>query len=248
MLERLTALQERARPLINKGRAAASEIMADEALKREIDVLYRHYYGRAVTGCKNCYCDALVELCNINKATAMSKTELFVVRRGKVLKDTVNNDARLNLVRGNETEELALYHLYTNPGSRKFFEKLPDEALLNEMLIRYGKEYEAQRNQEQGKSDTEADGLLNDAKAEASAILVEAEEKAKVMIAEAGEKADAIIAEAENSAREIIERAKQTVSSSEGTAKTEVGADVPKTDADKGKKKAANATSDPILK
>lgn len=239
MLERLTALQERGRPLINKGRAAASEIMADEALKREIDVLYRHFYGRAVTGCKNCYCDALVELCNINKTTAMNKTELFVVRRGKVLKDTVNNDARLNLVRGNETEELALYHLYTNPGSRKFFEKLPDDGPLGEMLARYGEKYEAERNKEYGTDTgrTEADKVLNDAKTEAENI-----------ITGAWKEAENIIAEAEKNAKEIIKGAKQAVSPPEDAAKTEGEADAPKADTNKRDKKASNTTSDPILK
>jgi hypothetical protein len=113
--------------------------MQDSTFRKEIEVLYKHFFGRIISGCKNCYVDALIELCVIKKETAMAKTTLFVVRRGKILKDIVKNDARLNLVRGNETEELALYHLHTNPNSAKFFEVLPPPDQLKEMLSKYTK-------------------------------------------------------------------------------------------------------------
>lgn len=177
MIDRLLALQERGRPLINSGRAAAPEIMQNISLKGEIDALYQHYFGRAITGCRNCYVDALIELCVIKKETAMLKTDLFVVRRGKVLKDTLTNDARLNLVRGNETDELALYHLYTNPNSRQFFERLPDADKLDAMLAEYGEKFEADRNARYGNASgvAAADKVINDAKDKAIAIEAEAQ-------------------------------------------------------------------------
>ncbi len=247
MLERLLLLQERGRSFINKGRSAASEIIADSALKQEIDALYRHYFGRAITGCKNCYCDALIELCSINKATAMNKTDLFVVRRGKVLKDTVNNDARLNLVRGNETVELALYHLYTNPGSREFFEKLPDDDRLDEMIAEYAESFETKRNAKHGTASgsTVTDKLLNDAKDKADEIIATAKEKAteeaKKVIDEATVKAAEIITAAEGKATEIIAK------SETGTGKIGEAMDEVKPTDKPAKKKAAN-DSDPILK
>lgn len=238
MLSRLLALQERARPLINSGRSAASGIMGDDALKNVIDALYRHYYGRSVTGCKNCYFDALIELCSINKEKAMNKTDLFVVHRGKVLKDVVNHDTRKNLVRGNETVELALYHLYTNPGSRRFFEKLPDDERLEEMIAEYAEEFEAQRSEKTGvkSGNVAADKVLNDAKDQAAEIIRTAEDKASETTKAAEDQAAEIIKAAEDQAAEIVAKA---------TAATDPG---PKEPAKPAKKQVANTGSDPILK
>lgn len=226
MLNRLLALQKRGRPIINLGRSAASEIMGDNALKNEIDALYRHYYGRAITGCKNCYCDALIELCSINKEKAMNKTDLFVVHRGKVLKDVVNHDTRKNLVRGNETIELALYHLYTNPGSRRFFEKLPDDDRLDEMIAEYARTFEAEHG---AKNDVNSgniavDKILNDAEDKAVEIIKAAEDEAARIIKAAEDEADIIVAKATAALPELKEPAKVA------------------------KKMAAPDKSDPILK
>lgn len=254
MLERLLTLQKRGRTLIKSGRAAASEISADNALKNEIDALYRHYYGRAITGCKNCYADALIELCSINKAIAMSKTDLFVVRRGKVLKDTIHNDARLNLVRGNETNELALYHLYTNPESRNFFEKLPDDDRLEEMINEYGEMFESERNVKNGTNSgsAAADKIVNDAIDSAKQIIENAHEEADNIVKAAKEEAielektvkesnDNLIVEAKDEATKIIEAAKEEAAKIiEGAASKEAA---------KTPKKTATATgADPILK
>lgn len=218
MIDRLLALQERGRPLINSGRAAASDIMQDESLKKEIDALYMHYFGRKITGCKNCYADALIELCTIKKTIAMNKTDLFAVRRGKVLKDARTNDARLNLVRGNETEELALYHLYTNPNSRKFFERLPDEGSLKKMLAEYGEKFEAERSTKYGTASeiATADKVINDAKDKATAIEAEAakikevaEAEAKQIVDNANAEAERIKAEAQAAAKTIVANAKK---------------------------------------
>lgn len=228
MIDRLLALQERGRPLINSGRAAASEITQSESLKKEIDALYMHYFGRKITGCKNCYADALIELCTIKKTTAMNKTDLFAVRRGKVLKDARTNDARLNLVRGNETEELALYHLYTNPNSRKFFERLPDEGSLKKLLAEYGKKFEAERNTKNGTGSgiAAADKVINDAKDKATAIEADAvkireiaEAEAKQIVENANAEAERIKAEAQAAAKAIITNAKEAAKTAKAAAK-----------------------------
>lgn len=200
MVDRLLALQERGRPLINSGRAAASEIMQNDSLKKEIDALYQHYFGRAVTGCKNCYADALIELCSLKKSTAMSKTDLFVVRRGKVIKDNI--DARNNLVRGNETDELALYHLYINPQAEEWFERLPEAETLKKMVAEFGKKYEAERNAKygDGTGNTAADKVMNDAKAEAEKIKEKAEAEAAEIVKAAEAEAEKIVSDAKTKA------------------------------------------------
>lgn len=178
MLERLLKLQKWGRPLINSGRTAASEVVQNETYRIEVEALYKHYFGRAVMGCKNCYADALIELCKITKTKAMSKTEKFVMQRGRVLKDTRRNDARLNLVRGNETDELALYHLYTNPNASEYFEKLPDRDELEDMIAEYAEKIEAECSAKFGASPgvASADKVLNNAKEAALAVEVEAAE------------------------------------------------------------------------
>lgn len=146
--------------------------------------------------------DAMIELCILKKEKAMSKTEKFVMIRGKVLKDTLTNDARLNMVRGNETEELALYHLYTNSNSRQFFEVLPDSGELKTMLDEYGERFEAERNARYGAASgvMAADKVVNDAMDKAVQIKSDAEIEAAKIIAEAKVKASGIVSRAERKA------------------------------------------------
>lgn len=204
MIERLLALQEAVRPLINRGRASASEIVRDVALAGEIRALYLHYFGRTITGCKNCMMDALIELCTISKKIAMERTEKFSVKRGKVLKDVVSHDVRKNLVAGNETEELALYHIYTNPASKAFFDRLPDDKTLAGMLAAFGEKFEADRGAKNGVSTgvSAADKVINDANDKADEIVKDAEKRAKEIIAKANKDADKIIRKAKKSEKE----------------------------------------------
>lgn len=170
--------------MVNRGRAATSAIMQDSAGKKEIAALALHYLRRRVSGCKNCYFDALVELCMLKNEKDMNSNDKFVLIRGKVLKDTVNHDSRLTLVRGNETEELALYHLHTNPDARRYFERLPDGYRLDEQLATYAKRYEAEHGGGAG-NDEAAAVAVSDAQAEAERILADARAEAARIVAEA---------------------------------------------------------------
>ena len=189
MLQRLLSLQVWGRPFISNGRTSiVAEILKErESIRQEIDALSRYYLGHAVSGCMNCYADALIQLCLLKTEKLMERTNLFIMKRGKVLKDIVGRDSRLNLVRGNETEELALYHLYTNPEARQFFERLPDEKQLDEMLTRYGEQYEAKRGRKYGGATetARAEKIVAEARAEAKRILKEAKVEAKRIVAEA---------------------------------------------------------------
>lgn len=58
----------------------------------------------------------------------MSKIECqFELKRGKLLRDVVNQDVSKNMTQFNISNELALYHLKTNPGCCNFFSQLPED-------------------------------------------------------------------------------------------------------------------------
>lgn len=125
MIERLRAIQA-LRPLFNDGRSLHERVQQDGELQREISELARHYLGREVRGCSNCYSDALFELLTLNIERAMQKEECkFKLRGGKLLLDAVNGDVSKAMTQANISDELALYHLKTNPYCEEYFEELP---------------------------------------------------------------------------------------------------------------------------
>lgn len=114
------------RPLFNDGRSLHERVQQDGELQREISELARHYLGREVRGCSNCYSDALFELLTLNIERAMQKEECkFKLRGGKLLLDAVNGDVSKAMTQANISDELALYHLKTNPFCEEYFEELP---------------------------------------------------------------------------------------------------------------------------
>lgn len=116
------------RPLFNDGRSLHERLQQDGELQREISELARHYLGREVRGCSNCYSDALFELLTLNIERAMQKEECkFKLRGGKLLLDAVNGDVSKAMTQANISDELALYHLKTNPYCEEYFEELPTD-------------------------------------------------------------------------------------------------------------------------
>ena len=116
------------RPLFNDGRSLHERVQQDGELQREISELARHYLGREVRGCTNCYSDALFELLTLNIERAMQKEECkFKLRGGKLLLDAVNGDVSKAMTQANISDELALYHLKTNPYCEEYFEELPTD-------------------------------------------------------------------------------------------------------------------------
>lgn len=114
------------RPLFNDGQSLNTRLQQDGELQREISELARHYLGREVRGCSNCYSDALFELLTLNIERAMQKEECkFKLRGGKLLLDAVNGDVSKAMTQANISDELALYHLKTNPYCEEYFEELP---------------------------------------------------------------------------------------------------------------------------
>lgn len=189
MIQRLIKFQE------NKGQFAnGSELFnackSNKDLRSEIETLSRYFLNRSVSGCQNCYMDAYIELSNLNIQKVMEKQKCdFKLRAGALLRDVAGRDSKKNCTNANITNELALHHLKTNPGCRKYFEKVP--ADLSERLKSYllPAEKEIKAKQEA------ADVIAKKAAEEAEKLQAEAEEKTVAEIAEmlkAGETKTAI--------------------------------------------------------
>jgi hypothetical protein len=122
MIERLKALQSKR----YSGTADLNEALkSDSGLRNEISALSRHFLGRSVSGCSNCFFDAYMELFYLK---GMEEKTKFKIKRGVVLYDPINQDAGKLLTAANCTDELALYHLKFNPNCRRFFYELPDNV------------------------------------------------------------------------------------------------------------------------
>lgn len=127
MIERLKTLQA-TRGNYRNGAELSKELGKNYQLRKEIELLSRKYLNRTVSGCGNCFFDAYIELINLETKTIMEKEECkFRIRRGKLLKDAVNQNVSLIMTQANITNELALYHLKTNPDSVEYFEELPED-------------------------------------------------------------------------------------------------------------------------
>lgn len=127
MIARLKTLQG-GKGQFSSNRELTARLETDKALRKEIDTLSRAFLNKPVSGCSNCYSDAYLELITLSIDKAMEKAACqFALRRGKLLRDVVNLDVSLNMTQANITNELALYHLKTNPQCVDFFEKLPED-------------------------------------------------------------------------------------------------------------------------
>lgn len=132
MLERLLTLQSK-REQYPDGGALLTAVKTDAALRAEIEALAEHFLGRKVSGCSNCYMDAYIELIHLSKQQIMAKENThFHLKAGVLLHDVVNYEVKKNMTNANLTDELALYHLRTNPSCRELFDKLPDN--IDELL------------------------------------------------------------------------------------------------------------------
>jgi hypothetical protein len=101
------------------------ELESNATLRREIETLNKHFFGKPLSNCGDCFLDAYVKLYKLNNMV-VSK---FKVKAGALIYDPVNQDAGKILTAANCTDELALYHIKHNPNCRKFFSVLPDDAM-----------------------------------------------------------------------------------------------------------------------
>lgn len=94
----------------------------------ETETLYKNMYNATLNkSCGDCWCDAYVTLMVIDPAKydALSG-RAFDLKAGALLLDVVGGDNSKMCTRKNLTDDLALYHLKTNPGCKDQFSRLPD--------------------------------------------------------------------------------------------------------------------------
>jgi hypothetical protein len=134
MLEELLHIDVSSAP----ARAALYQrLQRDSALREAVRSLSRSALHQEVGGCTDCLIDAIIQLkLKGEKAIMEKKTSQYAVKAGVVINDLINFDAGKVLTAASCTEELALYHLRTNPECRKYFSRLPeniDEVLVQEV-------------------------------------------------------------------------------------------------------------------
>lgn len=104
-------------------------ISANSAFKREISHFYCDVLKRRMNlRCNDCYMDAYIEIMTTptDKLIAMAERE-FELRAGALLFDVVSGDRTKTATAQNLTDELAMYHLTTNPSYIRFFSKYPSD-------------------------------------------------------------------------------------------------------------------------
>lgn len=104
-------------------------IRTDGQFRQRLETLYESVFHKKLNkGCTSCWLDAFVLLRSksIEKLTTMAKRQ-FELKAGVVLRDVVNHDDALLATHHNLTDELAIYHLRTNPNCKSKFSKLPSD-------------------------------------------------------------------------------------------------------------------------
>lgn len=102
---------------------------SDSEFRAATSSLYRAINGQPLTvTCSDCVADAaLYILKNYTKNKAKMESKYKLKGGAFILRDVRNvNDSARMATRHNITDELALYHLYTNPACVKYFDTLPE--------------------------------------------------------------------------------------------------------------------------
>ena len=132
------------------------KIKHEHAFRQELERLYVRATGLKLNkSCSDCWMDAYIVLMTIKKITTMQEKN-FELKAGALLIDVVNHDNAKLCTRHNLTDELALYHLKTNPACRKKFSKLPDN--IEELLADAGTLQSGGDDAETGEGQNSAEG------------------------------------------------------------------------------------------
>lgn len=118
-------------------------VKTDAAFRKQTEDLYVSVFRAKLNkGCSDCWLDAYVLLIKTDISQIMEKQKTkFELRAGALLIDVVNHDNAKMASRHNITDELALYHLSTNPRYLKFFTRVPEN--LDELLAQYAAKQKA---------------------------------------------------------------------------------------------------------
>lgn len=102
-------------------------ISSSRAFRQEISHIYCDMMKRRMNlRCNDCYMDAYIEIMTTptEKLIKMAERE-FELRAGAIMFDVVAGDRTKTATAQNLTDELALYHLRTNPSYIRLFAKYP---------------------------------------------------------------------------------------------------------------------------
>ena len=128
-------------------------IESEPSFKSETEELYRRYFRTNLNKrCPDCWMDAFVLLVKTNIEQLMKQVKAqFKLKAGALLRDArnPNDDSRL-CSQANLTDELAIYHLRTNPSCARKFEIMPDNW--EELVKAAEKDAEAPQKDEGDKS------------------------------------------------------------------------------------------------
>lgn len=149
-------------------------IESEPSFKSETEELYRRYFRTNLNKrCPDCWMDAFVLLVKTNIEQLMKQVKAqFKLKAGALLRDArnPNDDSRL-CSQANLTDELAIYHLRTNPSCARKFEIMPDNW--EELVKAAEKDAEAPQKDKGDKSPEEkvkaAEKALKSAKSYVSA-------------------------------------------------------------------------------
>ena len=102
-------------------------IKGNKAFRQTLATLYvRVFKKRLNTDCSNCWLDAFVLLMRTSKKQLEAmKNRLFELKAGALLIDVERGENSKMATQHNLTDELALYHLRTNPKCIRLFTKYP---------------------------------------------------------------------------------------------------------------------------
>jgi hypothetical protein len=100
--------------------------------KQVITDIYIRLYHKRPRGCDSCWMDAVIEIGTLDDKKIMKRLEnQFAVIAGKLLHDRRPDfrpeEGSRMLSNANCTNELALYHLATNPGCEAWFWQMPED-------------------------------------------------------------------------------------------------------------------------
>lgn len=139
-------------------RELLEKIKTEHSFRQELESLYERATGLKLNkSCSDCWMDAYIVLMTIKEITTM-KEKNFELKAGALLIDIVGHDNDKLCTRHNLTDELALYHLRTNPACKNKFSKLPEN--LDELLA--AEAAAASEKQEQEPTDGEGQGAAAD--------------------------------------------------------------------------------------
>lgn len=104
------------------------KVHSDSEFRDATESLYTAYFRMQLNkSCGDCWKDAYILLLRRKSSKIMEQEKRYELVAGALLRDVRNmNDSSRLVTRLNLTDELAMYHLGTNPDYIKFFGKYPE--------------------------------------------------------------------------------------------------------------------------